>query len=332
MNEEILKPYVRPVTDKDKDLPRFSYSKFEVLKNCPYQYNLKYNQKKYSDDTSLALELGSICHYVLEQKGIALTQGQQVNYDLLNQVLVNGHEEIDEEDKKTKEKLAGLKELKKKYFETWYEKDNASGQTYEEKMKLFQKVLHSEMESGDWFPTYFERPFEFVWDNKIIIHGFIDRIDIRDNEYKTVDYKTSKKVFDQSKLSTSLQFGIYALAILNDFGKLPIESEYRFILIDDKQYALTKGWEKRLITAINKLIQQVEDNSESGQWKPSPTPLCYWCYACAQNPDATKYKDECEYYSLWTPTNKTFEKKKEWDPSEEKNSTANMQVKRKLIF
>lgn len=329
MNEEILMSYIRPVKEEDRDLPRFSYSKFEVLKNCPYQYDLKYNQGKYSEDTSLALELGSICHYVLEQKGKALVTGEAVNYELLNSYLENGNEI---EDEKTKEKLLGIQMLRKKYFEVWFEPDNASGRTYEDKMKIFQKVLHTEMNDSEWEPLYFEKPFEFVWDNRVIIHGFIDRIDVKDGEYKTLDYKTSKKTYDQKKLATSLQFGIYALAILNEFGKLPAESEYRFILLNESQYALTKGWEKRIIAAINKLIDMVEENKKSGFWKPAPSPLCHWCYACEHNPDAGAYKSECKYYSLWTPTNKTFEVKNEWEPVSRKIDIRRSTLAKRLIF
>ena len=79
-----LKDRVRPITDKDKGLPTFSYSKIEVFKNCPLQYRFKYMDKKYSQDTSIALELGSLCHYVLEQKGKMIASGQVVDYDKLN--------------------------------------------------------------------------------------------------------------------------------------------------------------------------------------------------------------------------------------------------------
>ena len=161
-----------------------------------------------------------------------------------------------------------------------------------------------------------------------MISGFIDRIDEKEGNLRTVDYKTSKKVYEQSKLATSLQFGIYALAILNDFGKLPIESKYRFILIDQSQYALTKGWEERLIKALDKLFEEIEGNENSGIWAPKPTPLCHWCNYCEHNPDANDYKHECEYFSLWTPTNKTFKTNKIFNPSE------NLQKleKRKIVF
>lgn len=320
-----LKDRVRPVTDKDKGLPTFSYSKIEVFKNCPLQYKFKYMDKKYSQDTSIALELGSLCHYVLETKGKMIASGQAVDYDKLNNILQNG---VTETDEKTKEELLGVAQLRRKYFEVWHEADNASGASYEEKIKLFDKVLHEEMEDTTWQPTYFEKPFEFIWDNKVILKGFIDRIDVKDGQYRTVDYKTSKKIYDQSKLATSLQFGIYALAILNEFGELPIESQYRFILIDDEQYALTKGWEKRLIKALDKVFGDIEASENKNLFIPKPTPLCHWCNFCTTNPEATIYKNECEYYSKWTPTQKTFEVNKKWNALENNNT----EKKRKLVL
>ena len=316
---------IRPVTENDKELSVFSYSKIEVFKNCPLQYRYKYIEKKYSQDTSIALELGSLCHYVLEQKGRMVADGQAVNYDKLNDILMNGTTETDE---KTKEKLLGVYQLKKKYFEVWHEADNASGASYDEKVRLFNQVLHEEMEDTEWKPTYFEKPFEFVWDDKVILKGFIDRIDVKGDQYRTVDYKTSKKIYEQSKLATSLQFGIYALAILSEFGVLPIESIYRFILIDDEQYALTKGWEKRLIKALDKVFGEIEVSEKKEIFIPKPSPLCHWCNFCQTNPEATIYRNECEFFSKWTPTQKTFEENKKWNALENIGSTP----KRKLVF
>lgn len=316
---------IRPVTDDDKNLPVFSYSKMEVFKNCPLQYRYKYIEKKYSQDTSIALELGSLCHYVLEQKGKMIVSGETVDYEKLNDILMNG---VTETDEKTKEELLGVNQLKRKYFEVWYEADNASGASYDEKIKLFDKVLHDEMEETDWKPAYFEKPFEFVWGNKVILKGFIDRIDTKDGQYRTVDYKTSKKIYEQSKLATSLQFGVYALAILNEFGVLPIESEYRFILIDDKQYALTKGWGNRLIKAMDKVFGDIEASEKKNVFVPKPSPLCHWCNFCQTNPEATIYRNECEYFSKWTPTQKTFEVNKKWNALENINTAP----KRKLVF
>lgn len=340
---------VRSVTEADHNLPVFSYSKMEVFKNCPMQYKFKYIDKKYTNDTSIALELGSLCHAILERKGKMMANGETVDYERLNDWLHNGIHELDA---KTREELLGVDALKKKYFEIWFVPDNASGMSYKEKMDVFDKVLHEEMEDTEWIPTYFEMPFEFVWDNKIILKGFIDRIDVKklsedkdgnhafsdgtkmkasdvvSYNFRTVDYKTSKKVYEQNKLSTSLQFGIYALAILNKFGVLPEESEYRFILLDEAQYALTKGWEKRLIKALDKIFAEIETNEKDSKFAPKASPLCYWCNFCRNNPDANDYQYDCEYFSLWQPNKKSFEVNKKWNALETVSTT----TKRKLVF
>ena len=305
MNEELLKDYVRPVRKEDGGiLPVFSYSKIDTYRNCPYQFDLKYNQGKYSSDTSIALEIGSLLHYVLEQKGKALVTGQKIDYDLLNNIVQDGTKKIDE---KTKEQLPGIKELKKKYWEIWHVPDS-EGRTYDQKLELFDKVLHTEMEENDgWVPYLFEYPFEFVWHDRVIVKGFIDRIDQKSGEFRTVDYKTSKKSYDSSKLATSLQFGIYALGILNEFGVLPTESMYRFILLNDIQKALTKGWEKRLIKVLDGIFDKIDDDSKSGTWFPKASPLCHWCNFCSHNPDAKDSNDKYLYKHVETSADgKTF--------------------------
>ena len=309
----VFSNYIRNVTEEDREnLPRLSYSSLEVFKNCPYQFNMKYNEKKRANETTLALELGSILHKVLEELGKYYINNTTPNFEELEFIL---HYGVTDTDEKTKEQLLGIDDLKRKYFEEWFEKDNASGMDYSQKMNIFKTVLKKEMtDQSVWHPLYTELPFEFVYKDRAIFIGFIDRVDINgDGDYKTIDYKSSKKIYDKSKTTTSLQFGIYALAILNMFGKLPIEFEYRFITIDQVQTAMTSGWEKRLEKQIDKTLDNIDKCKETGIWIPSPTPLCHWCYASNTNPKAVQYKNECEYYSLWTPTEKNWDVNKRFN-------------------
>lgn len=323
INDSILLPHIRAVNNTtDKQLPRFSYSKIEQFLNCPMAYNYKYNQEMRSMDSSLALELGSLLHAVLEAKGRMLANHEEVDYEYLDKLIYNGIIDLDE---KTKEPLLGINGLKKKYWETWGEIDS-EGKTYDDKLKTFFRVIYNEMEDDDWVPFAFEMPFEFVWDDKYILHGFIDRVDIKNGEYRVIDYKTSKKEYDNSKLVTSLQFGIYAMACMVAFGEKPIEYKYRFILLDKSQKALTLGWEKRLLKKITGIFQKVEEHLSNNIWEPKPSPLCYYCNFSNTNPNAKEYKTICNYYCLWNPSNKTFEKIKEWDPS------LKTERKRSLIF
>lgn len=330
-NERMLLEHIRPVTDEDREkLPMFSYSRLEQYKNCPMSYKLKYVDQKTTDDTSLALELGSLCHYVLETKGKMLKEDGVVRYSELDEILNNGvviePEHIEwktiEAEKnsamltpqiKPEKRMLGVSQLQRKYLEEWCRVDKNSGMDYSQKIKLFwKKIVMTEMEDDDWSPEYFERYFEFVFDDRAILHGYIDRIDMQNGMYRVVDYKTSKKVYDQSKIATSLQFGIYGIAALLEFGQLPIEYQYRFVLLNEKQNALSLGWEKRLIKNLTDLFNCIEHDHKESEFIPSPSPLCHWCNYCKHNPQATAYKNECQYYSLWTPEKKIYTVNRKW--------------------
>ncbi len=325
---------VRGVTEADRGvLPRLSYSGLDLNKNCPYQYHLKYDEKKYTKETTLALELGSLCHLILELKCNYIKEDKSVDYDYLHFILKYGSIDTNE---KTKEHILGVDELKRKYFEEWYEPDNASGMTYEEKMVVFEKVLNEEMDDTSiWHPIYAELPFEFVYKDRAIFNGFIDRVDINVyGSFRTVDYKTSKKSYDQAKVVTSLQFGIYAMAIYQLFGQIPVSFLYRFILIDEDQKAMTSGWEKRLEKTLDNILSKMDKNKKSGIWLPKPSPLCAWCSYSVTNPKAHEFKNDCEYYSLWTPENRVWAVNKKYNALDSMNKKSdNKEVKkRKLNF
>ena len=310
---EYLKDYVRPVTEEDRNkLPTYSHSKLEVYENCPYRYGLQYEQGKRSDETTLALELGTVCHKVYETASQLWRQEtvnyNEINYDDLKFLLEYGD---------TDEKISGIKDLSKKYFEEWYEPDS-EGHTYSWKMGQFDKGLHEYVEGfnyNGWIPFKEEYDFEFVFNNRAIIHGFIDAILINaEGDLKCIDFKTSKKLFPDNKIPTSQQFSIYCMGMLNDFGKLPVQCDYKFILLNQEQNALTTGFAKRIVKKLNTVLDNIDKNSKDEVWIPSPTPLCFWCSYSSTTPKAVQYKNECEYYSLWTPT------EKKWDVNERFNA------------
>ena len=160
---EYLKDYVRPVTEEDRNkLPTYSHSKLEVYENCPYRYGLQYEQGKRSDETTLALELGTLAHKVYENASQMWKEGI-VNYEDLKFLLEYGD---------TDEKISGIKDLSKKYFEEWYEPDS-EGHTYGWKMGQFDKGLHGYINSfnyNEWIPFKEEYDFEFVFNDRAIIH------------------------------------------------------------------------------------------------------------------------------------------------------------------
>ena len=334
MNENYLKPFIRKVTKEDKEkLPTYSYSRLEVFRNCPLRYYKENIENKRVDEDTLPLTLGSICHKVLEEKGKIIQKKNTVtlaDYSYLRNILMNGADEVDKSHKKH---IMGVNEIQERFFEDWGTPDKDTGLTYDDKMDTFDKAVHLAMEDNIemdyqmWYPYKFEEYFEFVWKDKCIFHGYIDRLDKhRDGSIRTIDYKTSRKIYDRDKLVTSLQFGIYALAVLLEYGILPKQSIYNFVLLKETQTALTFGWEKRLEKILDTTIQQIQEMVDSKIAKPKPSGLCYWCSYSKTNPNAKQYKNDCEYHSLWKPNNKTYRVNKEWSIEQASKP------KRKLTF
>lgn len=324
---ELIKDSVVNMTKdeaKESGLPQFSYSKLDVLHQCNRRYKLKYVDKNYSKSSTIPLEFGSLLHRVLEEKGNMILSGEEVDYGKLREMLNDGVPD---------EELLGVKGLAGKYLMDFYEGDNATGRNYPEKAYLFEtQVLLSRMESEEWSPICTEQPFFFSFDGKIVLHGFIDRVDQdADGNLKVIDYKTSKKVFSEDKLKTPLQMFIYDLACYALFGKIPVAHEYDFICIDqqvtEEDGVCTKGYFKRGLKKLRNLLEHEEQITKDNDFAPNATPLCYWCDFAGHTPNADPtLKGMCPYYSLWTPTQKTFKVNARYEEKQDISSN------RKFIF
>jgi RecB family exonuclease len=294
-----------------KELKKYSYSKLDLFDQCKYKFLLKYIKGNYSDASTLALELGTLVHKGEEIRGRYLINNQPINFEYIADVLVNGVTEVTD---KGDEYINGVEQLKKKYYVEYYTKCKKSGKTYDEKLELYFDYLVRKSDMGDWRILAVEQKFEFEYEGRCILHGFIDRIDINSKgEIRVVDYKSSNAIYDDSKLKTPLQMVIYALACQQMYGKLPVEFIYDFIFIGTEQQACSKGYLNRGIKKLNTLLDAINECEKTGEYVPNPIPLCFWCTYASHTPNADiTMKHLCDYHSLWTPTNKTFAKKNEY--------------------
>ncbi|QHJ85003.1 MAG: hypothetical protein [Bacteriophage sp.] len=325
---------LRPVEEKDYELPKISYSNLSTFEHCPMQWKYKYLDHMYPEVSSLAMEIGTILHKGMELKAEAIQIGKEVNYTFLKDQIMNGCDEVTD---KNTQHLLGINELKGKYWEDWGEPDKF-GRTYDQKLDLyFSEVLPSRMEDKDWEIVGCEISFEYVYDNRIRVQGFIDRVDRDRNtgKYRVVDYKSSKKVFPDSEIKTPLQMYFYDCAIFVLYGQIPTEHEYDFILLDKQQCSpeiCTKGYLKRGAKKVNKLLDSMDDVRNTLMAAPKPTPLCYWCPYHTNSPNADpKYRGTCQYHLLWTPTQRNFNVLNEWS-KERINNNIDNNKKRTLIF
>ena len=305
--------------DADKELPKYSHSKMEKFTSCNRSFLYKYVYGNYPKGGSISTELGSIVHRVLELKALAKMNNEHINYEFLHEVLFSGDKE---------ENLIGINDIKLKYHDEWEEFDSKSGMTYDEKIELFIKdVLPNEMED-EWEVLGAEVEFNFVYNDKYHIGGFIDLLQCKKDEdgnivkIRVIDYKTSKKVFDRQHNVTAQQMIIYTFAVYLMYGILPEEHVYDFVLLDKKQSddVLTNGYLKRGINKINKLFESIEECDDTGIYRPNSSPLCHWCDFCETNNNAIEpYNTMCPYYSLWLPTRKTFMTNEDYDEEDDLN-------------
>ena len=309
---------IRPVKDDDK-LEYFSYTKLDVFDNCPYRYKLQYLDNMKSSTESLATEIGTILHKVLELKARSIINNEPINYPYLLSVLENG---IEEKTEKGTEKINGISKLSAKYYEDFFTTDEESGMNYSDKVDLFiNEVITSRLENESYLPVGCEVPFDFVYNygndeiKEVIFHGFIDsvRLDPSTGNLKIVDYKSSRKTYVDTKIKTPMQMFIYDLACYSIYKRAAFEHEYDFILINKKQNesdgVCSNGYLARGEKKLNKELEQIEQMKKKDVFVPKPSPLCYWCFAnnTRQTPNADpKFSGRCQYYSLWKPSDKNF--------------------------
>lgn len=341
MWENKVKPYEN---EEQYDL-RISYSGLDIFSQCPLRYSIKYNQGIFSEQQTIALEIGSICHKVLELKANILLNSEKIDYQYLKNILFNGYTGTNVSET---ENILGVEEIKRKYgIKTWLERESGS-MNYEEKIKLFiDQVVPTEVPNNmnSWKTYASEMPFDFIYlvdvpdlgIKKVRFNGFIDRVDTRVNndqhEYRVVDYKTSKKVYDSSKLATPLQMIIYGLFVALKTGQLPVEYQYSFILLDEKADACSRGYLKRGLNKLDNLLGDIFKRQVTNKWDAKGSALCYWCdynrQGLLKDP---KVMNICEHFCLWTPDNKTFECVEPWSLPATDTINLRPDGKRKLMF
>jgi putative RecB family exonuclease len=120
---------------------------------------------------------------------------------------------------------------------------------------------------------------EALLDSRLLLRGFVDRIDIApDGAVRVVDYKTGRSPGVGFESKALFQMRFYALVIWRTRGILP--TLLQLIYLGDGQLVSYQPDEQdlrateRLVEALWRAIEQARS---SGEWLPSPGAVCRWC-------------------------------------------------------
>jgi len=278
---------------------RYSYSKVDCYKQCPFKFKLQYLDGHYISTPGIALDVGTMIHAAEEDIANCLKEGKPINYtELKNRIILE------------------MFKIEHKFPKDFWELDK-SERLYKEKIYdyLDHGIYHLEafMKSH---PTYEVVGAEVSF--KVDIHGktFTGKIDrvLRDTltgNYICHDVKTYPVPVEDKDLATPLQFVVYTEA-MKELYHIPSEQiscGYDLPFCNIIQDAGTKGYMTRGIKKLGELLDAID----AGEFEPKPSPLCHWCQFCATNPNQPKEgKNLCPYHSLWTKETKDFQVAMEW--------------------
>ena len=128
-------------------------------------------------------------------------------------------------------------------------------------------------------PAERELYVEALLDSRLLLRGFVDRIDVApDGAIRVVDYKTGRAPGATFEGKALFQMKFYALVLWRTRGVVPAMLQLVYLgsgemlrYVPDEADLLAT---ERKVEAIWRAIRLAE---ESGDWRPSPSRLCDWC-------------------------------------------------------
>ena len=128
-------------------------------------------------------------------------------------------------------------------------------------------------------PAERELYVETLLDSKLLLRGFIDRLDVAPTgEIRVVDYKTGRAPAEAYEAKALFQMKFYALVLWRTRGVVPRQLRLMYLTDGDTLTYAPEAEEllrfERTVLAIWAAIQRAV---LTGDFRPSPSRLCEWC-------------------------------------------------------
>ncbi|NPC96384.1 PD-(D/E)XK nuclease family protein [Nocardioides sp. zg-DK7169] len=128
-------------------------------------------------------------------------------------------------------------------------------------------------------PAERELYVETLLDSRLLLRGFIDRVDVApDGAIRLVDYKTGKAPGPDYEAKALFQMKFYALVVWRARGVMPAMLQLIYLgsgeilryVPDEQDLRATE----RKVEAVWRAIREA---GETGDWRPNRSRLCAWC-------------------------------------------------------
>jgi putative RecB family exonuclease len=229
---------------------RLSVSRCKLFSDCKRKYKYTYIDKlprKTWDFHSI----GKFCHKVLEDFHNHYINGLNDPYNIVMSKAFKDTMDLYREDMTL--------EMKK---ECW------------EMINEYLKIISKDNKIPNVLAC--EKNFELLVDNKFILNGCIDRVQLdADNVCHVLDYKTTK---NKKYLKDEwFQLMAYAYIIIQEDPSLEkIRASY-VLLRHNFEYITTEFSVDKILKVKDKLIDYVDQISTENKFEPNPTKLCDFC-------------------------------------------------------
>lgn len=245
--------------EKNTEIIKLSASSIKTYEQCPKKYFFNYIERAPRKQWA-HFDLGNLCHKALEFFHIDYCE--------------NGTK------KRSLKKMMGsaFARARKEY-------PNLSEYNLAEAKNMLQDYLNAIKTNGMPNVLGTEVNFDFEIAPNVIIRGFLDRVDLEDNIYHIIDYKTTKN----AQYLDEFQLLIYGIWLLKKYPDIK-NFKGSYVLLKHgsslKSYSFTaddvKETKMKVLSYANTILN--EDT-----WSTIPHRLCNWC----------DFKDICPAQKAW---------------------------------
>jgi putative RecB family exonuclease len=293
----------------------YSHSKISTYENCPYQYKLRYIEKKKPEiENTIEAFMGGMVHQTLE----FLYKSIKFKKRIAKNILIKFYRDLWEKNysddilivKAEKENIGAdnYRKMGEKFISDYYDR-----------VKPFDQMTILGLETTDRMTL----PDGNQW------HVRIDKLGCDDKgNYFVCDYKTNARMKDQEEADEDRQLALYSIWVKDKFKDAKSVKLIWHMLAFNKD-AISERTDKQLEKLQNEVIEIIKEMESATEFPTNVTALCAYCGFKSECPsfkheaelekieDVKKFKDD-DGVKLVDDFSELKLKKKEIEEQEEK--------------